>query len=203
MAFHWSHRDVCIVLPDDEEMALVGELAGPKRPGDVAGYNIHRHTRRKYEALIIQHLKQQLAADPEAFSRKYWYRTRYFQDATDLFRLYIDAYGRFTRNVIPGRWREPDLGEDIGVKLRSILDPCDDVVVSVIRYSWWRRNFAVTGEISFPVDSVQSIAGTPTNFVLVTDTANLKFAPDFVRVTVADNSARRAALQEDEPDTGD
>ena len=29
MAFYWSHRDVSIVLTDDEEMQLVRELAGP------------------------------------------------------------------------------------------------------------------------------------------------------------------------------
>lgn len=29
MAFHWSHRDVSIVLADDEEMQVGRELAGP------------------------------------------------------------------------------------------------------------------------------------------------------------------------------
>ena len=94
MAFYWSHRDVCVVLTDDEEAQLVGELAGPHRPQDVIGYNIHRDTRRKYEALMFAHLKRTLADDPESFRVKYWYRSCYFRDAIDLFKLYIDAYGR-------------------------------------------------------------------------------------------------------------
>jgi hypothetical protein len=203
MAFYWSHGDVCIVLPDDEETELVRELAGPNRPQDVVGYNIQRDTRRKYAALIRQRLKQQLSKDPKAFNVRYGYRSRYFQGAIDLFRVYIDAYGRFTRNAIPARWRLADLAEDIGVTLRGVINTRDEFVVSVIRYSWLRRRFAVTGEISFPVESVQSIAGTPTNFVLVTDTANLKFTPGFVRLVLLDNSARRSELQRDEADNAD
>jgi hypothetical protein len=53
MAFYWSHRDVCVVLTDDEETQLVRKLAGPDRPQDVIGYNIHRDTSRKYEALML------------------------------------------------------------------------------------------------------------------------------------------------------
>lgn len=200
MAFYWSHRDVSIVLTDDEEMQLVRELAGPNRPQDVVGYNVHRSTRRKYEGLMRDHFNRTLARDPESFRVKYWYRSRYLEDAIDLFRLYIDAYGRFTRNAIPGRWREPDVAEDLGVALRQVVERPDEFVATLIRYSWLRRNFAATGEISFPVYSVQSIAGTPTNFVLMTDTANLKFTPKFVRVTVSDNTARRADLENDEPD---
>ena len=83
MAFYWSRRDVCIVLPDDEEMQLVRELAGPNRPQNVLGYNIHRDTRRKlHKALMFQHLKQALLLeDPEAFRLKYWFRSRYLQEA--------------------------------------------------------------------------------------------------------------------------
>lgn len=197
MAFYWSHRDVHIVLTDDEEIQLVRELAGPDRPQDVIGYNIHRDTRRKYERLMFAHLKQSLADGPESFRVKYWYRSRYFRYAIGLFRLYIDAYGRFTRNAIPGRWRDPDVAEDFGVTLRQVVEKRDEFVVTLIRYSWLRRNFTATGEISFPVESVQSIAGTPTNFVLMTDTANLKFMPRFVRVTVTDNAARRVDLEND------
>ena len=199
MAFYWSHRDVCIVLPDDDEMLLVRELAGPNRPQDVIGYNIHRETRRKYEGLMFQHLKRALLKDPEAFRVRYWFRSRYFQEAVDLFRVYIDAYGRFTRNAILGRWRDADPVEDLGVTLRQMATGNrDDVVVTLIRHSWFRRSFESIGEISFPADSVQSIAGTPTNFVLVTDTMNLKFGPKFVRASVMDNSARRDGLQDDE-----
>jgi hypothetical protein len=191
---------VSIVLTDEEEMQLVRELAGPNRSQDVVGYNVHRSTRRKYEALMSDHLKRTLADDPESFRVKYWYRSRYFQDAIELFRLYIDAYGRFTRNAIPGRWRDPDVAEDLGVTLRQGVEKHDEFVVTLIRYSWLRRTFAATGEISFPVHSVQSIAGTPTNFVLMTDLANLKFMPKFVRVTVSDNTVRRADLESEEPE---
>lgn len=204
MAFYWSRRDVCIVLPDDEEMQLVRELAGPNRPQDVIGYNIHHDIRRKYEGLMFQHLKRALLEDPEAFRLKYWFRSRYFQEAGDLFRVYIDAYGRFTRNAILGRWRDVDPVEDLGVTLRQMATGNrDEVVVTLIRHSWLRRRFAAIGEISFPVDSVQSIAGTPTNFVLVTDTINLKFGPTFVRATVIDNAARRSDLQDDESEDAD
>ena len=64
MAFYWSHLDVSIVLTDDEEMQLVRELAGPNRPQDVVGYNVHRTTRRKYEGLMRDHFKRTLADDP-------------------------------------------------------------------------------------------------------------------------------------------
>jgi len=89
------------------------------------------------------------------------------------------------------------VAEDFGVTLRQVVEKRDEFVVTLIRYSWLRRNFTATGEISFPVESVQSIAGTPTNFVLMTDTANLKFMPRFVRVTVTDNAARRVDLEND------
>jgi hypothetical protein len=104
MAFYSSHRDVSIVLTDDEEMQLVRELAGPNRPQDVVWYNVHRSIRRKYERLMFDHLKRTLADDPEFFRVKYWYRSRYFQDAIDLFRLYIDATGgsRETRFPVDG-----------------------------------------------------------------------------------------------------
>jgi hypothetical protein len=204
MAFYWSHRDVCIVLPDDEETLLVRELAGPNRPQDVTGYNIHRETRRKYEGLMFQHLKRALLEDPEAFRVKYWFRSGYFQEAVDLFRVYIGAYGRFTRNAILGRWREADPVDDLGDTLRQMATGNrDEIVVTLIRHSWLRRSFATIGEISFPVDSVQSIAGTPTDFVLVTDTINLKFGPKFVRATVMDNSARRDGLEDDESEDAD
>lgn len=200
MAFYWSHRDVCVVLTDDEETQLVRELAGPNRQQDVIGYNIHRDTRRKYEALMFAHLKRTLADDPESFRVKYWYRSRYFRDAIDLFKVYMDAYGWFTRNAIPGRWRNGDVAEELGVTLRQVVNSRDELVVTLIRYSWLRRTFTAIGEISFPVDSVQSIAGTPTNFVLITDAANVKFMPKFVRVSVTDNTARRADLEDDGPE---
>jgi hypothetical protein len=196
MAFYWSHRDVFVVLTNDEEMQLVRELG----PRDVIGYHIHRATRRKYEALISAHLKQTLADDPERFRVKYWYRSRYGLDAMDLFKVYMEAYGRFTRNAIPGRWRDADVAEDLGVTLRQAVNSRDEFVVTLIRYSWLRRAFTAIGEISFPVDSVQSIAGTPTNFVLVTDAAAVKFTPKFVRVSVTDNTAWRADLESDGPE---
>jgi hypothetical protein len=204
MAFYWSRRDVCIVLPDDEEMELVRELAGPNQLKDLVGYNIHRDTRRKYERLMFQHLKRTLLEDPETFRTKYWFRSRYSEEAIHLFRVYIDAYGRFTRNAILGRWRDADFAEDLGVTLRQMATGNrDEFVVTLIRHSWLRRSFAAIGEISFPVDSVQSIAGTPTNFVLVTDTINLKFGPHFVRATVMDNAALRSDLQDNESEDAD
>lgn len=149
---------------------------------------------------MFAHLRRTLADDPESFRVKYWYRSRYFRDAIELFRLYMDAYGRFTRNAIPGRWRDQDVAEDLAVALRQVVETPDEFVVTLIRPSWLRRNFRAIGELSFPIDSVQSIAGTPTNFVLMTDTANLKFMPKFVRVTVTDNTGRRSDLQNDGPD---
>jgi hypothetical protein len=84
-----------------------------------------------------------------------------------------------------------------------VVERHDELVVTLIRYSRLRRNFAAIGEISFPVHSVRSIAGTPTNFVLMTDTANLKFMPKFVRVTVSDNTARRSGLEYDESESNE
>jgi hypothetical protein len=106
-------------------------------------------------------------------------------------------------NAIPGRWRDVDVAEDLEVTLRQVGNRRDEFVLTLIRYSCLRRTFTAIGEISFPVDSVQSIAGTPTNFVLITDAANIKFMPKFVRVSVTDNTARRADLENDGPELND
>ena len=101
--FYWSYKNIHVVLSDDEEVALVGELI--KDPVERIGYHTSRKVRKDIEQRIVRYFEQSLHADPEAFNRRYVFRSCYGKAAQRMFPVLLDAYGRITRRATIGSLR--------------------------------------------------------------------------------------------------
>jgi hypothetical protein len=71
--FYWSHKDVHVVLTDDEELALVREVT--PSGWDRAGYHTSRDMRRKTERRMFRFLEDAPHRDEEEFRRRFVFRS--------------------------------------------------------------------------------------------------------------------------------
>jgi hypothetical protein len=100
--FYWSHRDTHVVLTDREELTLVRELSDG--PEDNVGYHISRQTRRKMEQRMFRYFERLLHDEPEAFNRRFVFRSCHDDEGQMMFPVLLDAYGRITRRATFGAY---------------------------------------------------------------------------------------------------
>lgn len=188
--FYWSHKDVHVVLSDEEEMALVQELG--KTPLERIGYHTSSKIRKEIEHRIFHYLEENLCADPDEFNRRFVFRSCYGEEARKIFPMLLDAYGRVTRRATFG--------------LHGDRTPLDGVADSVYyantdgvfqitlfeRMRWPKSSSKVLGYISLPVSSIEKVAGTVDNFFVASATATIKFHRDFVRISILDKEPNQA-----------
>ena len=186
--FYWSHRGIHIVLSNDEELELLQELG--KDPMERVGYHISRKVRREIERRMFRYLKEALYADPEAFNRRFVFRSCYDEDAQRMFPVLLDAYGRITRRATIGFWGETspldEAVENTGyANTESVFQ-----ITLFERPRWPWVSPLVSGHISPPVSSIEKLAGTVDDFFVASTTATLKFHKDFVRISIFDEQDR-------------
>ncbi|MBT9173793.1 MAG: hypothetical protein DDT21_02199 [Syntrophomonadaceae bacterium] len=195
--FYWSHRDIHIVLSNEEELSLVQKLG--KDPLERIGYHVSRKDRKEIEQRIFRYLEDSLYADPEAFNRRFVFRSWYDEDAQKMFSMMLDAYGRITRRATIGRWRTTagrwretaplgEINEPIGEELvEAIVYAKKGVVYRITLFERPRWPWAlplVSGHISLPASSIKRLCGTVDNFFVASDTVTIKFHRDFVRISI-------------------
>ena len=180
--FYWSHRDIHIVLSDEEEMQLVQELG--KTPKERIGYNLFLQDRKAIEQRIFKYLKKSLDADPDSFNRRFVFRSCHGIDAQKMFPIMLEAYGRVTRRATIGQWGEPSLIEQ-AVDNVIYGDEEDVYNISLFerpRFPW--SSPSVSGYISLPKSSIEKLGGTVNNFFVSSEAVTLKFHRDFIRISV-------------------
>jgi len=195
--FYWSHRDTHLVLSDEEEMKLVQELG--KDPMERVGYHTFPKARKEIEQRMFRYLKESLYADPEAFNRRFVFRSYYDEEAQKMFPVMLDAYGRITRRATIGLWGEiSPLDEAIEEVVYAETETVFQV--TLFEHPWWPWGSpSVSGHISVPGSSIEKLAGTVDNFFIASDTVAIKFHRDFVRVSVLDKGERpNKAIDSDE-----
>jgi hypothetical protein len=182
--FYWSHHDTYVVLTDREELTLVRELADG--PEDAIGYNISLDTRRKMEQRVFHYFERFLRDDPEAFNRRFVFRSCYGDEAQMMFPVLLNAYGRITRRAIFGAQGELPGIEELPDKIlyHSTADLYQVTILGRGRWPWSQPE--VTGRFSFPACSIQKLAGTADNFFAATNTLHMKFHRDYVRISILD-----------------
>jgi hypothetical protein len=200
--FYWSHHDTHVVLSDEEELALVRELA--EGPMDAALYDISRKARRRMEKRIFSYFERLLRDDPEAFNRRFVFRSCDGDEAKTLFPVLLNAYGRITHLATfqYGELREveellkqhnrPSLGDplsvvvdDYGVPI-TFLDNLKFDLYQVIllgRGRWPWSQPEVTGRLCFPPRTLQKLTGTADNFFAATNTLHMYFDRNHVRIS--------------------
>jgi len=180
--FYWSHHDTHVVLTDREELTLVRELSDGAQ--DTIGYHTSRETRRKLEAKISAHLERLLREDPEAFNRRFVFRSCYDDEAQILFPVLLDAYGRITRRATFGKAEELTPIEELPDNIMSHFT--DDLyhVTLLGRGRWPWSAPDISGRLSFQACTIQKLAGTADNFFAATNTLHMKFHRDYVRISV-------------------
>jgi hypothetical protein len=186
--FYWSYKDIHVVLSDDEEMALVQELG--KDPLERVGYHTSRKVRKDIEQRIFRYFEQSLHADPEAFNRKYVFRSCYGKDAQRLFPVLLDAYGRITRRATIGSYGERSQLDEL---TENVYYATTDKVFQITLFErgrWPWSQLVVSGHITLPVSSIEKIAGTADNFFVATTTVTIKFYRDYVRISILEISNR-------------
>jgi hypothetical protein len=186
--FYWSYRDIHVVLSDDEEMSLVRELG--KDPVECVKYLTSKNVRRDIEQRIFRYLEQSLRADPEAFNRRYVFRSCYGNDAQRMLPVLLDAYGRITRRATIGSYGERSHLDEI---VENIHHATTDGVFQIAlfekgRWPWARPK--VSGHISLPISSIEKVAGTADDFFIASPSVIIKFHRDFVRISILDISNR-------------
>lgn len=191
--FYWSHKDVHLVLTDEEEGQLVEKLG--KVPIERVGYITSSKTRTKIEHRIFRYLKDELYADPEAFNRRFVFRSCFDEDAQRIFPILLDAYGRVTQRATIGSYgKRNQIDESIDKVYYA--DTTGVFHITLFERGRWPRSSAkVSGYISLPVSSINKVAGTVENFFVTSANATIKFHRDFVRISILEKA--NAADDED------
>jgi hypothetical protein len=184
--FYWSHQDTHVVLTEREESTLVRELSDG--PEDNIGYNVSHETRRKLEQRIFRYFERLLRDDPEAFNRRFVFRSCYDDEAQIMFPVLLDAYGRITRRATFGPYGELPGVEELPDKIlyHSTADLYQVTLLGRGRWPWSQP--AVTGRFSFPACTIQKLTGTADNFFVATNTLHMKFHHDYVRISILDST---------------
>jgi len=184
--FYWSHKDTHVVLTDEEEMQLVQELG--KDPRERIRYHTSSKARKEIERRIFRYLEKNLYADPEAFNRRFIFRSCYGEDAQKIFPVLLDAYGRVTRRASMGSYGERD---QFDVAVEGIYYTETDDVFQITLFErgrWPTSSPRASGYISLPVCSIEKVAGAVDDFFVATPTATIKFHRDFVRISILGKS---------------
>lgn len=180
--FYWNRGGTFVVLTDDEEMALVRQLAD--KTVDLLTYNASRETRRKYERRIYEHLRAMSERDPEGFRSKYVYRSLYGEEARKFFPLILDAYGRATRRATFGILGTAPVLDNI---VDSVIHTNSKEVyhITLLSPAWWSPwRYRPSCRISFPAEEIEHVVGEVCNFLLVTKTFNVHFNRHYIRMTI-------------------
>ncbi len=185
--FYWSYKDVHVVLSDDEELALVKELS--ETALEILDYDISKRGRKNIEHRIFSYFKESLHADPEAFNRRFVFRSFYDKDAQKMFPVLLDAYRRITRRAAIGFHDDSSPLEELAGNM--YYTKTDVFQITLFERSRWPWAWPVaSGRISLPVSSIEKLAGSVDNFFVASTTATIKFHRDFVRISILDSQGR-------------
>jgi hypothetical protein len=184
--FHWSLGEVHVVLTDDEELALVREVT--PSGWESAKYQIVAEARRSIQKKMFCYLEAALRADPEAFHRRFVFRSCYGDAAHMIFPVLLNAYGRITRRATFGASAEVPFLEDFPDRImyRATADLYQVTLLGRGRWPWSAP--VPIGWFSFPACTIDKVAGTPDSFFAITDTLHMKFHRDHVRISVLDRA---------------
>jgi len=182
--FYWSHKNTHIVLSDEEEMDLLQEIV--PNSFERAKSELSPKAWKATERRIFRYLKEMLYANPDAFNRRFVFRSCYDEDAQKMFPILLDGYGRITRRATMGSWEEmPPLESAV----ENIVYENTDKVFHITLFErprWFWVSPLKAGHISLPVSSIEKLAGTVDNFFVASTSAIIKFHRDYIRVSILD-----------------
>ena len=183
--FHWSLRDVHILLTDEEELDLVRQLAGNKGT-DLIDYHCCRKTRRNYEKRISAFLAAAWRENQSSFHRTYVFRSFYGEQAQLMFPAILNAYGRLTKHATFGSYSQFSPLDEMPEKIlyHATKEPYHVTLLGHGPWPWSQP--AVTGRICFPARSIEKLAGTVDNFFIATNSFHMKFHREYVRISLLD-----------------
>jgi hypothetical protein len=177
-----------VVLSDEEEMELVQELC--KDAEERIGYNFFPKTRKEIEHRIFRFLRESLRTDPDAFYRRFVFRSCYDEIAQKMFPVLLDGYGRITKRVAIGFWGETSPLEELAEDVKYADNDNVFRITLFERSRWPWASPKVSGHISLPESSIEKLAGTVDNFFVAGNTVTIKFHRDFVRVSILDKQEK-------------
>ena len=193
--FYWSHRDIHIVLSDEEELVLVQQLG--KDAFERVGYHTSHKVRKEIERRIFRYLRDSLKADSETFRRRFVFRSLYGEEAQKMFPVLLEAYGRITRRATMGFHGEVSPLDQLPERIYHVetKEVCQITLFEHGHWPWSRPR--PSGHISLPLRFIEKLAGTVDNFFVATATDALKFHRDYVRISILE---RPMAEQQDRGD---
>lgn len=186
--FYWSHKNIHVVLSDEEEMNLLQEVV--PNTWERSGYNLFPKRHKAIEHRIFRYLRENLYSDPDAFNRRFVFRSCYDEDAQKIFPVMLDAYGRITRRATIGFWGKRSPLEESVEKITAAYTDKVFKITLFERPRWPWASPLVSGHISVPVSSIEKLAGTADNFFIASTTVTIKFHRDFVRVSILNKQDR-------------
>ncbi|MBA2436471.1 MAG: hypothetical protein H0W34_09050 [Pyrinomonadaceae bacterium] len=182
--FYWSHEDVHVVLTDHEELALVQQLS--PNQWEALKYDASGVVRREMEGKISRFLKDSLSRSPEDFRKRFVFRSCYGDEAHLIFPALVNAYSRITGRAVFDEVSKPEFPPSLveDVLYASVADLYQVTLFGRGRWPWSPRE--VVGRISFPACTIEKVAGSADNFFAATDSLQMKFHRDFVRISILD-----------------
>lgn len=183
--FFWSHKNVHVVLNNQEEGKLLRELA--TNDIECVMYFTSRATRKKISKKISRYLKKSLHADPEAFNRRFVFRSFYDEEAQKMFPVMLVAYGRITQRATTGLWGGVELPFEEVIRDMYYLKTDEVYHITLFQKSRWPwASPLASGTISLPAHSIDILAGKVDDFYIKSDSVAIRFHRDSVRIAILD-----------------
>jgi len=179
--FHCTLGDDYIVLLDQEARSVLFEATG--EAGRSLAYNMKdfdgssRTATKNYEE-IIRSLTVLRAKDPEAFRKRFIFRSCWGRDGIVAFLVLADGHRRLFSYMDSPEIEELDHASSDPALSMDYRPPSRITVSLFSKSGLLGRKRTVIAEITILSTDVEHVFGTTHQFVLMTKTQKLKFTPD-------------------------
>lgn len=197
--FYWHHKGVHVILNDDQEKAIADKLFQDAAERIRAMISLDGQS--EWNRRISAYLLQQFRKDPDTFIQQYVVQEYKGNEAQEAFPFYVDVYGSITRRAAVSYATKPWTIE-IEMAIRWFGE-YEAMQLYPDEYERYRDTFRITifdpgrgwwieprpcGRLYIPRKCIDTLVGSPDNFMVFAQTMTLHFGRDGIEIEVGGHS---------------